>query len=72
MSKLIWTDEMRAQLAGMKRAGLTTAVIAKRFGVTPRAIKHQCSKQRALVPPSLGRTRGRLAFNRLQTGENNG
>ena len=32
-----WTEEMLAIAVGMKRAGLPTAAIAKRLGVTPAA-----------------------------------
>ena len=36
---MIWTEEMRATAAGMKRAGLPTKVIAARLGVSPRAVQ---------------------------------
>lgn len=35
----VWTEEMRATAAGMKRAGLPTKVIAARLGVTPSAVQ---------------------------------
>lgn len=34
----LWTDEMTAIAAGMKRAGLSAKTIAKRLGVTPDAV----------------------------------
>lgn len=37
----VWTDEMKATAAGMKRAGLSATVIAKRLGVTPAAVSNQ-------------------------------
>ena len=33
----IWTEEMKATAAGMKRAGLPTKTIAARLGVSPNA-----------------------------------
>lgn len=36
----VWTDEMRATAAGMKRAGLPTKVIAARLGVSPSSVAH--------------------------------
>lgn len=36
-----WTDEERAILAGMKRARMTTAQIAKRLGRTVTAVAHE-------------------------------
>lgn len=35
----IWTEEMKATAAGMKRAGLPTKTIAARLGVTPGAVQ---------------------------------
>jgi hypothetical protein len=37
----VWTDEMKATAAGMKRAGFSATVIAKRLGVTPAAVSNQ-------------------------------
>jgi hypothetical protein len=37
----VWTEEMKATAAGMKRAGLSATVIAKRLGVTPAAVSNQ-------------------------------
>ena len=43
----IWTDEMKATAAGMKRAGLTTKAIAARLGITEKAVSHKMHQMRA-------------------------
>jgi hypothetical protein len=35
----IWTDEMKATAAGMKRAGFSNKAIAARLGVSPKAVQ---------------------------------
>lgn len=41
------TDEDKARIVGMKRAGIRVRVIAERFGVTESAIANVCSRARA-------------------------
>jgi len=41
---MIWDEEMVARAAGMKRAGFTNAVIAKRLGVTTNSLGHKLAK----------------------------
>jgi hypothetical protein len=43
----IWTEEMKATAAGMKRAGLTTKAIAARLGITEKAVSHKLHQMRA-------------------------
>jgi len=42
-----WTDESRAIVAGMKRAGLSNTVIAARLGCTAKAVTYQAGKMGA-------------------------
>ena len=44
MRGTVWTDEMIAIAAGMKRAGLTNKVIAARLGVTASAVIGKCNR----------------------------
>jgi len=41
------TEEQKTILAGMKRAGMTNSQIAKRLGVTERAVKRNASAIKA-------------------------
>lgn len=40
MDRRTWTDEDRALIAGMKRAGISNKAIAERMGATERSIAH--------------------------------
>jgi hypothetical protein len=59
----IWTDEMKATAAGMKRAGFSNKAIAARLGVSPKAVQgctQRLGARRSLdghyqVPPKWGR-----------------
>jgi hypothetical protein len=44
MRGTVWTDEMIATLAGMKRAGLSAKIIAARLGVTEAAVALKCNR----------------------------
>jgi len=39
-----WDEELLARAAGMKRAGLSTATIAERLGVTLKSVTNRLSK----------------------------
>ena len=39
-----WTEEMKARAASMKRAGIRNADIAKRLGVTEKAVRGMTHK----------------------------
>ena len=41
MPRKVWTDEMKAVAAGMKRAGISNTTIAERLGVTPASISNK-------------------------------
>jgi len=45
-STTTWTEEMVATAAGMKRAGLSTKVIAARLGVSAAAVAAKMSKKK--------------------------
>lgn len=47
MPKKIWTEEMVAIAAGMKRVGFTHAKIAERLGVTESAVRGKMNKVKA-------------------------
>jgi hypothetical protein len=59
----VWTDEMKATAAGMKRAGLSAKVIAARLGVSVGAVNgamHRVGARRRLdgqywKEPKMGR-----------------
>lgn len=44
VSRAIWTEEMVAIAAGMKRAGLTNRIIAARLGVTGSSVDNKMQK----------------------------
>jgi predicted transcriptional regulator len=44
MPKRVWTDEMKAIAAGMKRAGFSAKAIAARLGVTPSAASNTTTR----------------------------
>jgi len=60
-----WDAETLARAAGMKRAGITNAMIAKRLGVTESCVSNKLSK--AKVKRRLdGRSgTGRLGYGRI-------
>lgn len=45
--KKVWTEEMVAIAAGMKRVGFTHAKIAERLGVTESAVRGKLTKVKA-------------------------
>lgn len=47
MPKKIWTEEMVAIAAGMRRVGFTHAKIAERLGVTESAVRGKMQKVKA-------------------------
>lgn len=44
MGKKVWTEEMVATAAGMRRVGFTYAKIAERLGVTVSAVRGKLTK----------------------------
>lgn len=74
MTKKVWTDEMTAIAAGMKRAGMTHKAIAARLGVSENAVKGRMGRlgaRRRLDGHSGGcwAPPGRLTLGRLVTHE---
>ena len=61
----IWTDEMKATAAGMKRAGFSNKAIAARLKVSPKAVQGCTSRLGAKRTLDYRRTRAPLKWGRL-------
>lgn len=63
----VWTDEMIARAAGMKRAGLPAATIAQRLGVSVKAVNQKMSRvgARMRLNGKTGRRMGNEPMGRL-------
>jgi Mn-dependent DtxR family transcriptional regulator len=61
----IWTDEMKATAAGMKRAGFSNKAIAARLGVSPKAVQGCTQRLGAKRTLDYRRTGATLKWGRL-------